>query len=159
MIRLYTSLTDVKNGKGTLINNDSYFNNKITASELDEQCEKWLLKIDEAVIIDRKLGSVKTPYGLTNIESLSTGLKTLINVYMCIKRGIKYNVCITECGVNVLNELFKIANNTGMELLITSIEVGDLEEDFEYLINGKIRVKGTEELEEKLIRLVGGANK
>ena len=153
MIYLYTEEKFIKNGKKTIMRNDAFFNGNVTARDLDIKCQEWLLKIDRAVIVDVATGEIRTTYGLTDLESVSTGLKTLINVYKCIQSGLKYNICITECGVNVLEILFEIADNTGINLVMSSIEVTNLVGDFEYLINDRIKAKGTRELERKLLSL------
>ena len=156
MIYIYTDEKYIKNGKKTLISNDTYFNSVIEASWIDKKCEDWILKIDRAVMIDKQIGNIQTPYGITSLESISTGLKTLINIYKLIADGIQYNACATECGANVLEELFELVDGTDMRILFKGIEVTGLKREFDYMINDKIKVTGTERLADQLLSLMGG---
>lgn len=107
-------VTDKKEIQGKLLeDNESFFHNFVSIHHLNSQYFDVMLKIDQAHILDRDSGLIKTPIGLTSFENLSTGCKTVINcLYLRDYRGILdipflEVVRVTECGYNALNVLFE----------------------------------------------------
>ena len=64
--------------------------------------------IDKASLIDKKLGTVKTDFGITGIKNLSTGCKTVLVFRYLQKRQMSCNLNINECGWNAVKVLFAI---------------------------------------------------
>ena len=60
------------------MNIDDYFNLFVLPSELDATDEKIMYEIDKAKLLDKELGTIRTPFGITSIEHLSSGCKTVI---------------------------------------------------------------------------------
>ena len=111
MINIYKSGTNFK-GDEIILDNESFFNNNVSARSLTDMSLTVMNEIDKAVLLDKKSGKIETPYGITGIRDLSTGCKTVLN-YIFIKENTeKYpNVKAidgTECGWNALDKLFDI---------------------------------------------------
>ena len=136
MVRIYTDYSKFDLNR-VIIDNDSYFYNTITASMLDHFCKKVMEEIDGAVLLDVNLGTIKTKRGITSIDNLSTGTKTVIN-YILSDCSIDA-VNVTQCGWNALEELFKYIDITGKNLPVVLKHKDDVFNcsNREYLINDK----------------------
>lgn len=93
---------------------DSFVNSFVSSTEFSDRDFSAIRIIDGAVVTDINLGEVKTPYGLTNIENLSSGCKTVLTyLHILKKKDMASNravINITESGVNALNVLFDFAD-------------------------------------------------
>ena len=78
MVRLYTSGKYFKDNE-IIIDNDSFFNNNVSAKSLSENSIKVMEEVDHAKLLDQNIGKIETPYGITGIQDLSTGCKTILN--------------------------------------------------------------------------------
>lgn len=95
--------------------NESFFNNNVTAKNFTGDSIKVMMTIDKAKLIDAFTGKIETPYGICSIENLSSGCKTVLNYYFIklfpnLYPNIKAINAI-ECGCNALEELFKAIEN------------------------------------------------
>lgn len=95
--------------------NESFFNNNVTAKSFTEDSIKAMMSIDKAILLDASTGKIETPYGICSIESLSSGCKTVLNYYFIksfpnLYPNIKA-ISANECGCNALEELFKAIEN------------------------------------------------
>ena len=87
---------------------ESFFDYKISAETLDDYDIEIMKKVDNAKLIDKKLGTIKTPFGVTDITHLSTGCKTVLCYSYLFKEGQKDIIIdVTECGYNALDVLFE----------------------------------------------------
>lgn len=104
--------------------NESFFNNNVTAKSFNKNSIKIMMNIDNAKLIDVHTGKIETPYGICSIEDLSSGCKTVLNYYFIksfpnLYPNIKAINAI-ECGYNALEELFKAIehNEDTIEVLL-----------------------------------------
>ena len=83
--------------------NDLYFNQK-TASMIDEKAKKIIAAIDESELISKYKIRSKFDDITLDIDKLSAGCKTVLNVM--------YNpdkvFCLKECGMNALEVLYAL---------------------------------------------------
>jgi len=111
MLRLYTDRTSFKNSE-ILYDNDAVFEVHTSRLQLSEADKEFMMKYDDAQIIgeNERIGiPVQTRYGITHINNLSTGLKTLLNLRH-MKTLPQYKaIDITEAGENVLLDIFEQA--------------------------------------------------
>ena len=108
MINIFTDL-DRFNRKEVILDNDAYFYENVTSENFGD-LEEWIIKqIDNGLIIDKKLGTVKTSRGITSIENLSTGCKTVLNyVYISKNKNKEVAIDASYCGYNALEVLFSV---------------------------------------------------
>ena len=64
MVRLYTSGKYFKDNE-IIIDNDSFFNNNVSAKSLSENSIKVMEEVDHAKLLDQNIGKIETPYGIT----------------------------------------------------------------------------------------------
>jgi hypothetical protein len=96
-----------------------------------------MISIDGAHILDRGIGTIRTPFGLTSIESLSTGVKTFLNILYIAKYKLPFTVDLTQCGYNVLDIIFSyLDDNPIIDVLLTHLDIMKCKH-FEFLVNGK----------------------
>ena len=83
--------------------NDVYFN-KYTSAKLDERAEEIIYRIDSSKMIDQYTISSRFDGSRLNIDKLSTGCKTVLN--------IMYNqdkiFDVSECGENALEVIYSL---------------------------------------------------
>ena len=120
MLKLYTDRTSFKNSE-ILYDNDAVFEVHTSRLQLSETDKEFMMKYDEAKIIgeNERLGiPVQTRYGVTHINNLSTGLKTLLNLRH-MKTLPQYKaIDITEAGENVLLDIFEQAIALGVPVIL-----------------------------------------
>lgn len=120
---------------GCIKNCEAFFDSNISIEMLDGECQKFMGKIDKSRIVDYRTRRIETPYGLTEYTNMSTGLKTLIIVYL-MKKGTlnKVPISVDECGTNVLKEIFKLVDNEGISLILQrAVYIAD---DIDVNLNG-----------------------
>lgn len=136
---------------------DLFVDSMVTAKDFSERDLEAIKLIDNAVVTDKLTGEVKTPYGLTNIENLSSGCKVVLTyLYIIRKKNIPSKVAVinvTECGENALNVLFKYADDDNRKDIVFYLGYvnrlgGCLHKD--YLINNVHRIKD--------LSLIGGCS-
>jgi hypothetical protein len=144
MINLYKSIRFFSDNE-ILIDNDSFFNNNISAKSLQNEKSLGVMSIiDNAKLLDNRFGKIETPFGITDISSLSLGCKTVLNyIFIHNKPDLYPNIKAinaTECGWNALEELFKaVESNKDNKIAIIVEHDNDLFKcaDREYCINGE----------------------
>ena len=102
MIKVYKKRTVPKDQKIIRIN-DVYFNNT-TAQLLDDRAKEIIRQIDESELFDKYSIQSRFDGSKLNIDKLSTGCKTVLN--------IMYNpdkiFDIAECGENALEVIYSL---------------------------------------------------
>ena len=78
MVKIYTSKKYFR-PEEILIDNESFFDNTVTAKSFDELSLDVIMNIDKAKLIDRNIGTIETPFGITSIDNVSTGCKAVLN--------------------------------------------------------------------------------
>lgn len=136
MIRLYTDMT-LLNGKHFIRGVDATFNIQITGSILDDIDIQVMKDIDNAVLLDAKLGTIKTPYGICSIESLSTGCKCIILARHLVKDGYHGVLNVSECGASALSVLCNYVDNTDVCLFLSHLNNLMYGLSYEFLVNDK----------------------
>ena len=117
MVRLYTSGKYFKDNE-IIIDNDSFFNNNVSAKSLSEN----------------------------SIKVLSTGCKTILNCIFLQENQKVYPtvraINATECGKNALEQLFCYIDKTNMDIGIVLEHEDEIYEcgNREYLINDSERI-------------------
>lgn len=111
-INIYTNYMNLEL-KDILIDNDAYFNENILSHDFGELELQAMQKIDGASILDKEQGTIRTPRGITSIDKLSTGCKTILNYLSIIKKPVyEFKVInVTQCGWNALEEIFEIEDD------------------------------------------------
>ena len=136
MVRLYTSGKYFKDNE-IIIDNDSFFNNNVSAKSLSENSIKVMEEVDHAKLLD---------HGITGIQDLSTGCKTILNCIFLQENQKVYPtvraINATECGKNALEQLFCYIDKTNMDIGIVLEHEDEIYEcgNREYLINDSERI-------------------
>lgn len=119
MVKIYTSKKYFR-PEEILIDNESFFDNTVTAKSFDELSLDVIMNIDKAKLIDRNIGTIETPFGITSIDNVSTGCKAVLNYIYISNNKISYRdikaIDATECGWNAIEELFKAIERKKYEL-------------------------------------------
>lgn len=101
MITIFKNKSDIPKGMEYVELNDIYFNQN-TAAKLDDKAKKLIEKIDQAKLISKYKIRSKFDDIILDIDKLSSGCKTVLNVV--------YNpdkvFCLKECGNNALEVLY-----------------------------------------------------
>ncbi len=143
MINIFTDL-DRFNRKEVILDNDAYFYENVTAENFGDLEEEIIKQIDNGVIIDKKLGTVKTLRGITSIDNLSTGCKTVLNyVYISKNKNEIKAIDASYCGYNALEVLFLTIEKVNYPINIIIRHKDNLFKcnDREYKINNKRIIK------------------
>ena len=103
MITIFKTKKDIPQELEYIELNDIYFNQN-TAGKLDEKAHKIIATIDEAKLIGKYKISSKFNNTTLDVDKLSVGCKTVLNVL--------YNpdkvFCLKECGNNALEVLYAL---------------------------------------------------
>lgn len=112
MIKVYNKIEGFFELDEILIDTDRFFDISVPSMEIDDVGEKVMNRIDRARFIDKKLGTIETPYGITSYQNLSTGCKSVLDYIYISKHPVRYKevkaIDFTECGWNALDCLFDI---------------------------------------------------
>jgi hypothetical protein len=100
MITIYKKKQIPKNME-LIVLNDIYFN-KFTVSLIDDKAAEIISKIDNSVMLSNYTISSKFDGGVLNIDKLSTGCKTVLNVLYNPDKIFD----IRECGDNAIDVLY-----------------------------------------------------
>lgn len=99
---------------------DAWFNNYHYKIDLQNtNMQKALKLIDNAVVIDNKLHTIQTPFGVCDATKLSTGLKCLLICLYAVNTKKTLFINVTECGLNVFDLIVKVAENKPITLYTT----------------------------------------
>jgi len=105
VITIFKNKNAIPQGMEYVELNDIYFNQN-TAAKLDKKAEKIIEKIDQAKLISKYKIRSKFDDTILDIDRLSTGCKTVLNV--------AYNpdkvFCLKECGINALEVLYGLSS-------------------------------------------------
>lgn len=144
MIQIYTSEDNLK-GRDIIRDSESFFKTTVPIENFEEKELEAMMKIDEAKLLDIKLGMILTPFGITTVNCLSTGCKVILN-YLFLYKSIEYRdyiLDVTECGANALECLFYFMEqqNDSKTILLLRHRNGIAKcGKRSYLINGKKEV-------------------
>lgn len=101
MITIFKSRQDIPQDMEYIELNDLFFNQN-TVSSIDNQAEKIVERIDDAKLISKYKISSKFNDVALDIDRLSTGCKTVLNVLYYPDKVF----CLKECGNNALEILY-----------------------------------------------------
>lgn len=110
MINIVTKID--ANASNIIVDNEDFFFRVVIFSEIKEAAA-IIKSIDNAKIISLDKGLIDTPFGITNVDNLSTGCKTALNVaYLNLHPEIDVDtVSLVECGKNAIDCIFKMDSN------------------------------------------------
>lgn len=81
MIYIYTSYDDIDKTQ-SIEDPETFFNGYIISRDFGDKEVDAMRVIDSAELLDKVMGSVKTPRGITSIDKLSTGCKTVTFIFI-----------------------------------------------------------------------------
>ncbi len=141
MITIFKNKNDIPQGMEYVELNDIYFNQN-TAAKLDVKAEEIIEIIDEAKLISKYKIRSKFDDIILDIDKLSAGCKTVLNVL--------YNpdkvFCLKECGNNALEVLYGLMSGnvySDYALIPFEMEVVNVRTS-----SGQKEISGYEELKE-----------
>lgn len=102
MITIYKKKTS-KNDMEIIEVNDAFFN-KYTVELLDENAKDVISRIDKSEMVSKYSIKSRFDEGILNIDKLSTGCKTVLNVMYSPDKIFD----IRECGDNALDVLYEL---------------------------------------------------
>jgi hypothetical protein len=105
LITIYKEKKDIPNDMEYVELNDVFFNKK-TVLSLDERAKKIIKQIDEAQMVGKYKIKSKFNGVVLDIDRLSTGCKTVLNVLYFPDKVF----CMKECGDNALEVLYNLEN-------------------------------------------------
>lgn len=103
MITIFKSKRDIPRDKEYIELNDIFFNQN-TAGKLDERAKKFIEKIDDSELLGKYKIRSRFDDIILNIDRLSTGCKTVLNVFYYPDKVF----CLKECGNNALEVLYSL---------------------------------------------------
>lgn len=103
MITIYKNKKDIPDNMKYVELNDVFFNQN-TVSKLDDRAKVIVEKIDNSRLIGKYKIESKFNGVTLDIDCLSTGCKTVLNVMFFPDKVF----CIRECGDNALEVLYKL---------------------------------------------------
>ncbi len=83
--------------------NDVFFN-KYTVEKLDKKAEEIIKKIDQSQLVNKYTIKPRFDGGILNIDKLSTGCKTVLNIIYNTDKVFD----IRECGENALDVIYTL---------------------------------------------------
>ena len=122
MITIFKNKKDIPREMEYIELNDIYFNQS-TSSKLDEKAEKIIEIIDGAKLISKYRIQSKFDEIILDIDKLSAGCKTVLNVL--------YNpdkvFCLKECGNNALEVLYDLElGNVYSDYALIPFDMGEV---------------------------------
>ena len=109
MVKLYVGKSHY--ASDLITGNDAFFDRYVSVKSINGECRRYMKEIDNAEIIDEALGTIQTPFGVTSLENLSTGCKTVLNLNFLLSTGMASSIDLTECGTNALDAIFETLEN------------------------------------------------
>lgn len=103
MITIYKNKKDIPDNMDYVELNDVFFNQN-TVSKLDDRAKVIVEKIDHSRLIGKYKIESKFNGVTLDVDCLSTGCKTVLNVMFFPDKVF----CIKECGDNALEVLYKL---------------------------------------------------
>jgi len=119
VLRIYTDMKYIPTGYSVVLYNDSYFDSCTKEKRLTFRNESLgaIKIIDKADLVDARNGTILTPFGLTDLNHLSTGCKTLVNI-LETSANESLIFSLNECGANVLSAIVGLLNNSPEEFKV-----------------------------------------
>lgn len=103
MITIYRNKKDIPQNMEYVELNDVFFN-KVTVTKLDERAKQIIEQVDEAKLISKFKIESKFNGVTLDVDCLSTGCKTVLNVLYFPDKVF----CLKECGDNALEILYNL---------------------------------------------------
>ena len=141
MLKLYTDKTLIKGD--LILSNEAFFARNGITQAIMENPEPYLKVISN--ILETAGNLAKTQLGWTHIAKLSTGFKVLYNMVYCHQNALPTTMNLTECGPNVLNAAFSLADTVDLPVYLDHDQLWGCE-DREFLVDGKIRFSTIKDL-------------
>lgn len=123
---------------------ENFFRAKIFSTSFTDVDLSVLQEIDHAELLDRHTGAIKTDFGITSIDYLSTGCKTVLTYLYILRNANNYDgsilLNVTECGANALRKLFSLMdqeNDLDITLLLRHTNNLFLCGEHDFLYDGK----------------------
>lgn len=150
MLKIYTNIKDFLEIDG-IMSVDAYFNLNVTGEMLSNTCKKYLERYEYARLIDES-GVLVGRFGAFPLTEISSGVKTLLILVLMKEKKLKKEayINISECGDNILTEVFKYAEELQIPTILRNIELYGVS-DFEFLVNDTIKVSNIIDLVDVLI--------
>ena len=119
-----------------ILSNEAFFSRTEKDIALLKSCEYYIHAIDEAKILDYNTMKMETPFGITDVSEMSTGLKTLLNILYLMRKykNEQYLVDVDECGDNALKYIYPLVRGSNISLYISHL-MAYLPDDFVYVVN------------------------
>lgn len=105
MITVFKNKQDIPENMEYIELNDIFFNQN-TVTKLDEEAASIIEKIDDSKFISRYKIQSRFDNAVLNIDKLSSGCKTVLNVLYYPDKVF----CLKECGNNALEILYGFEN-------------------------------------------------
>lgn len=120
MIRIYGDKSDAERSNYKCLNSiqeiKRYFRLSVFPMDFDDTDLMILKTIDNAERIGD--GVIKTPFGLTTKEHITSGSTIALIINYWIKNNIgNVAIRVTSCGPNALNIVYELANNKNIALI------------------------------------------
>lgn len=119
MLNIYSDINNLPNNYIFITYIDAFFFNHIDIKDLSTEDKNFMEIIDNAVLLDNDLGTIKTSEGVTSIYNLSTGCKTLIIANYAIKNNLNLCLDINNCGENAIKLLLNAFSDTNLKVYLT----------------------------------------
>lgn len=116
MVNVYTKYPD---SETDFIKKPDEWFKFVSLKDFDDKCVWYLKELEGAEILDLNTDCVKTPFGVTNISSLSTGFKALVIARLKKNRGEKAVICVNECGENIVKYITEEVDNSCIGLYMS----------------------------------------
>lgn len=142
-IKIFTTTYGIE-AESIIVDNDAYFDENVTAKSFGVIGDKAIKIIDNAYILDRNTGTIKTPRGICALEDLSTGCKTVLNYLYIIKNDDRIKaIDASGCGANALDVLFSTIEEMQYPIDIVIMHRDELYKckEREYVINNSREIK------------------
>ena len=107
MLTIYKNKNDIPQSMEYVELNDVFFNRN-TVMLLDEQAEDIIAQIDETELIGKFKIASKFNGVVLDVDRLSTGCKTALNVFYFPEKVF----CLKECGDNALEVLYQMESGS-----------------------------------------------
>lgn len=103
MITIYKNRKDIPRHMEYVELNDLFFNQN-TVAQLDEQAKEIVRRLDQSKLISKYKIISKFSRVVLDVDRLSTGCKTVLNVLYYPNKVF----CLKECGNNALEVLYRL---------------------------------------------------
>lgn len=141
MITIYKNKEEIPQDSKVIEMNDAFFNQK-TSRVIDDRANEIIQKIDEVSVCDKYKIISKFQREVLNIDKLSTGCKTVLNILYFPE--IIFS--IKECGDNALDCIYKLdQGKVFSEYPVISLEMEEVQAVDK---NGKYKFDSYDDLKE-----------